>query len=197
MIHRFISLLNSIYSLVANLVFSNGFTSNGNVQFNFGSGILSPSKSHVILGKNVKLSGWIIIEKNGKVRIGDYVSINERTFIKCMNSINIGSYVLISSDVYIQDNNSHSIYPQDRRLEIEGDPVIGGSGNEHLHNPINEPIIIGDDVWIGRSSTILKGVTLGNASIVASGSVVTKSFPEYTIIGGNPAKILKSIPKNI
>jgi acetyltransferase-like isoleucine patch superfamily enzyme len=54
-----------------------------------------------------------------------------------------------------------------------------------------EPIKIGNHVWIGMNSTILKGVTLGDNSIVAAGSVVTKSFPNNVLIAGVPAKIIK------
>jgi acetyltransferase-like isoleucine patch superfamily enzyme len=58
------------------------------------------------------------------------------------------------------------------------------------------PIIIEDDAWIGFNSIILKGVTIGKGSIVGAGSVVTKSVPPWTIVGGNPAKIIREIPEN-
>lgn len=54
-----------------------------------------------------------------------------------------------------------------------------------------KPVIIGDDVWIGTRVIILPGVTVGSHAIIASGAVVTKNVPEWAIVGGNPAKILK------
>lgn len=54
-----------------------------------------------------------------------------------------------------------------------------------------QPIEIGDDVWIGTRVIILPGVSIGSHSIVGGGAVVTKSFPEYSIIGGNPAKLIR------
>ena len=54
-----------------------------------------------------------------------------------------------------------------------------------------KPIIIEDKVWIGASATILKGVTIGKGSIIAANSVVTKDVPEFTLVGGNPAKIIR------
>ncbi len=54
-----------------------------------------------------------------------------------------------------------------------------------------KPILIGDDVWIGMRTIILPGVEIGSHSIVAAGSVVTKSFPEYSVVGGVPARRLK------
>ena len=75
--------------------------------------------------------------------------------------------------------------------------------NEHRHNDLTvpmglqgrtevEPIVIGDDVWIGSRSLIMKGVQIGNGAIIAAGSVVTKNVPPYEIWGGNPAHFLKS-----
>jgi acetyltransferase-like isoleucine patch superfamily enzyme len=61
-------------------------------------------------------------------------------------------------------------------------------GNE---KPQTLPIVIEDDVWIGAKAIILKGVTLGKGCVVAAGSVVTKSAPAYSLIGGNPARIIK------
>lgn len=80
--------------------------------------------------------------------------------------------------------------------------------NEHRHDDLSipmgrqgrtatEPILIGNDVWIGSRSLIMKGVHIGDGAIIAAGSVVTKDVPPYEIWGGNPAKFLKSrIPQN-
>lgn len=56
---------------------------------------------------------------------------------------------------------------------------------------ISSPVKLGNDVWIGANSTVLKGVEIGNRTIVAAGSVVTKSFPSDVLVAGNPAKIVK------
>jgi acetyltransferase-like isoleucine patch superfamily enzyme len=55
----------------------------------------------------------------------------------------------------------------------------------------DQPVVIEDDVWAGAHVIILKGVTIGHGSIIAAGSVVTKSFPPYSIIGGVPARLIK------
>lgn len=55
-----------------------------------------------------------------------------------------------------------------------------------------KPVTIGDDVWIGQNVIILPGVNIGSGSIIGAGAVVTKSFPEYSIIGGNPATLIRS-----
>lgn len=57
----------------------------------------------------------------------------------------------------------------------------------------HKPVVIGDNVWIGEYAAILKGVTIGRGSIVASHSVVTKNVPEYVIVAGNPARVVKKL----
>ena len=56
---------------------------------------------------------------------------------------------------------------------------------------MDAPIVINDDVWIGAGSIILAGVTIGKGAIIAAGAVVNKDVPEYSIVGGVPAKVLK------
>lgn len=57
------------------------------------------------------------------------------------------------------------------------------------------PVIIGNNVWIGDKATILPGVTIGDGVVVAANAVVTKDVPAYSVVGGNPVKILKSVNK--
>lgn len=62
-----------------------------------------------------------------------------------------------------------------------------------LYPPIKAPVIIGDNVWVGANATILPGVTIGEMSVVAAGSVVTKSVPPGVLVAGNPAIIKKKL----
>ncbi|MBC8770466.1 acyltransferase [Arenibacter sp. BSSL-BM3] len=80
----------------------------------------------------------------------------------------------------IVDNDSHRI-----SIDI----------NERRKAPKSNPIIIEDNVWIGMNSLVLKGVCIGKNSIVAAHSVVTKNVPENVLVGGNPAKIIKTLTK--
>lgn len=68
------------------------------------------------------------------------------------------------------------------------DPDERNSGQE-----FGRPITIGNDVWIGGSATICPGVTIGDGAVIAAGAVVVKDVPPYTVVGGNPAKIIKKI----
>ena len=82
-----------------------------------------------------------------------------------------------------------TIITGDHRIDVIGSYIIDNT--EKL--PENDaPVVIEDDVWTGANVTILKGVTIGRGSVIAAGAVVTKSFPPYSIIGGVPAKLLKT-----
>ncbi|MBW9199773.1 acyltransferase [Bacteroidales bacterium SW299] len=64
---------------------------------------------------------------------------------------------------------------------------------KNIYQPVSKPVIIGDNVWIGACSVILPGVTIGNMSVVAAGSVVTKDVPPHVLVAGVPARIIKNI----
>ncbi len=110
---------------------------------------------------------------NGTIQIGDntFIGANSKLFIR--SNIFIGSDCTISWNVQIADSDIHQM-------------IIGGQ-----ERPSSAPIIIGNKVWIGANSSILKGVPLGDGTVVAAGSVVTQSFPLNSLVGGVPAKILK------
>lgn len=106
---------------------------------------------------------FVGINSNPGTRPGCYIQGNGGIFI--------GNYVRVASNVGIISGN-HDLY------------------NHALHN--NMEVYINDYCWIGMNSVILPGVVLGKRTIVAAGSVVTKSFPDgFCVIGGNPAKIIK------
>lgn len=175
------------------LLYRNKITSDGKIIMNFGAGIIgAKDKKQIVLGKNVRLSGWLTILNNGQITIGDYTLLGARSVIQAWDRVEIGSYTMISPDAWIQDNNSHSIYAMDRYKDIIGSKDFNDVGVDNT-NAISKPIKIGNHVWIGRRTIILKGVTIGNRSIVAAGAVVTKDVPSDAIVAGNPAKIVKHI----
>lgn len=114
--------------------------------------------------------------KYSTIIIGNSVSTNNNIFLCAANFIQIGSNTLIGQNVTIMDHEAHEIDPEKRRQ-------IGRIGQ----------IIIGENTWLGNNVTILKNTEIGDNSIVAAGAVVSGKFPENVIIGGIPAKIIRTL----
>lgn len=146
--------------------------------------------------KKIKVEGGshikgelLVFAYGGEIEIGKNSFIGEFSHVWSGEKIVIGNNVLISHNVNIIDTNSHEFNHIERAktfkdIVTNGHPITKGSIS-------TSPIIIKDYAWINFNSVILKGVTIGEGSIVAAGSVVTKDVPDYAIVGGNPAKILK------
>jgi len=148
-------------------------------------------KENVKLGKHVIIDGTIECYEKGMLSIGDYSFVG-RSRIFAAHKIDIGKGVLISDNVIILDSNLHSVSASKRFSEA----VAWSKGRfPNVYDGIpGEPVVISDHVWIGANSVILKGVTIGEGSVVGAGSIVTKDVPPYTIVAGNPAKIIRVIP---
>lgn len=117
--------------------------------------------------------------------VGNHVSINYRNFMSIAQRVTIGDHTMIAGNVAIFDNISHPVSPAKRLA----------------HMPISAadvaPVHIGRNCWIGMNSIILRGVTIGDNSIVAAGAVVTRSVPPNTIVAGNPAREVKTFTDDI
>lgn len=147
------------------------------------------NKSDIQIGDNCLIYGTVASENHGKIKIGEYCSIGAGTKIRCVDSIVIGAYTAISYNVVIADNNSHPVNPHDRLIMRVTPP---GSLERRWVNSDHAPIIIGRNCWIGENARICKGVTIGDGSIVAANTVVTKSVPANCIVAGNPGRIVKT-----
>lgn len=124
---------------------------------------------------------FFVVRENGKLIIGNNVGMSS-TAIVCDKFIQIGDSVKIGGNVVIYDTDFHSL-DVDQRKEWVSD----------YNNTNRLDVIIENNVFIGAHSTILKGVRIGENSIVGACSVVTKSIPENQIWGGNPAKFIRNI----
>ncbi len=114
---------------------------------------------------------------DSKIIINNEVAFNNSNFIVSTNKIEIGSRCRIGANVTMMDFEAHGTLPHERNQ-------IGKLGE----------IKIGNNVWIGNNVIILKNVNVGDNSIIAAGSVVLKGdYPSNSIIGGNPAKVVKQI----
>jgi len=112
--------------------------------------------------------------KGATIKIGDNSRING-VYIHAQKRIEIGKNCVIASGVNIMDTNGHNLISKNRTI-----------GRDKASE-----IIIGDNVWIGLNAVILKGAIIGNNSVVSAGSVVKGTFPENSLIMGNPAQLIK------
>ena len=126
------------------------------------------------LGKKVNIESGA--EFDGRLSIGDRSSIGVNA--QAFGPVTIGRNVMMGPECCIlTQNHKHN------RTDI---PMLDQEFEDY------QPVVIGDDVWIGRRVIILPGVVVGKGSIVAAGAVVTKNVDPYSIVGGVPAKLLKS-----
>jgi len=139
---------------------------------------LIKSSGQITLGDNVAI--WsvfertkLLVRRGGVLHIGSNTRING-AHIGVSNKVVIGNSVRIAPYSLILDNDFHDL--QDRRKKGK-----------------SAPIIIGDNVWIATRATVLKGVTIGEGAIVATGAVVTKDVPPYCVVGGVPARVIRRL----
>lgn len=118
----------------------------------------------------------LLVGENATLSIGKNSRING-THIGVRNKVQIGANCRIAPYTVILDSDFHDV-------------------NNHFAELGGEPIIIEDDVWITTRVTLLKGVTIGQGSVIATGSVVNKSVPPYCLYGGVPAKFIKHLKKD-
>jgi acetyltransferase-like isoleucine patch superfamily enzyme len=139
------------------------------------------------IGSNVTLQGpGLSPDVNGYIEIGDYSFISFAS-LAATEKIIIGKYVYIAGGVTIVDSDFHPIDPALRMMDTIAVSTIGDKSRRPSFD--SAPVMIEDDVWIGFNATILKGVTIGRGSIIQPGAVVSKSIPEKSIVGGNPAEV--------
>lgn len=136
--------------------------------------------------KDVWLTAWYSENRTYRpsLKIGRHCVFGAYNHISCANKVVIGDNCLTGKWVTITDNshgntdyNSLSIPPIKRPVTSKG------------------PVFIGNNVWIGDKATILPGVTIGDGAVIAANAVVTKDVPPYSVVGGNPVRILKSFSR--
>jgi acetyltransferase-like isoleucine patch superfamily enzyme len=126
----------------------------------------------------VALAVWPESEGKGHVSIGNYTIVNPGVRISSACEVVIGPNCMLAARAHITDSDWHGIYDRVYQL-ADSRPV-------HLH----------ENVWIGDSAIVCKGVTIGRNSIVGTASVVVKDVPANTIVAGNPARPVKEIDPN-
>ena len=162
-----------IYSILAKQLPSSGsFHIAKKIRYFFAKKIIGDIGANVNIEKGARFSS--------RTKIGDNSGIG----INCdlQGYIEIGADVMMGPEV--------AIYTFNHLTKCTEKPMMYQGFTTH------SPVVIADDVWIGRRVIILPGVNVGKGSIIGAGSVVTKDVPEYTVFAGNPAKFIKSREKS-
>jgi galactoside O-acetyltransferase len=161
-----------------------------------------------LFGQNVSINTY----GTGKLTIGRRSIICFNSKIYCRDSITIGEYALISWDLTLYDYEAHPLDPNIRKKQVDymmlkGNPFCADNLSELSNDDIrffdtywqdnnmfpHAPVAIGNNVWIGFGVSIFKGVSIGDNSVIAAKSVVTRPIPANCIAAGIPANVIKKI----
>jgi len=134
--------------------------------------------------------GRLVTETNkSKIMLGNNVFIGGNSIIDCKEDISIEDNVLVSYECIIFDHDSHSVDKSKR----ENDLYRFKNNKMNWDEVKSKKINIKKNAWICARSIILKGVTIGEGSIVGAGSVVTQDVPDFSLVSGNPAKFIRKV----
>ncbi|KAA0893602.1 acyltransferase [Oryzomonas rubra] len=159
-------------------------------------------KKYLRIGDDCMINGNFVFEsEGGEVSIGDRVYLGGGTVI-CRSKIEFGNDIFVAWGGYLYDHDSHSLDYRQRHLDMSRQLEDYRNGKNFILSKdwsvVNsKPIVIQDNVWIGMHCIILKGVTIGEGAIIGAGSVVTRDVEPWTVVAGNPAKLVKNLPADI
>ena len=126
----------------------------------------------------------------GRIIIHDDVYIGDDCLISCANRVEIGAFTMLAHGAQVFDNDTHPL-DYDQRI-YDHQLIVGQSSGTKSEIP-HAPVLIGRNVWIAFNAIVMKGVRIGDGSVVAAGSVVTKDVPPHTVVGGNPARVIRTL----
>lgn len=139
--------------------------------------------SHIELHDKITFFSGGGLFANALLEVGNHTGIGFAVQIRVQKHVKIGDYCMIASRTIINDSDGHPTHWRRRRDNMKVGPEAV------------KPVIIADDVWIGENCIVSKGVSIGQGSIVASGSVVTKDVPPFCIVAGVPARVVKELER--
>lgn len=179
---RFTQWLNALY---VNRILKPQFDSLGTHPFFYRPRSISLAGKNIHAGKHlhiisenhkpVSLSCWSSKQEQGEIHIGDHCLVSPGVSIASAVSIRICDNCMIAAEVNISDCDWHGLYNRTRPFRCSA------------------PVTINENAWIGLRAIIGKGVTIGKHAVVAAGSVVVEDVPDYAVVGGNPAKVIKML----
>jgi acetyltransferase-like isoleucine patch superfamily enzyme len=147
----------------------------------FGRDVVIEHPSRVTLGDGVSLKSHVFLSASGpqgSISIGTQTRVDRLTLLYGQGGLTIGCGCAIAACVIV--------YTQTNQVDADpGAPVLS-------QPTAYAPVLIGDDVWIGAAAIVLPGVTIGNHAVIGAGAVVTADVAPWSVVGGVPARVLRS-----
>lgn len=158
-----------------------------------GAHIEHRGNGRVVIGDDSIVYGFLSIQRDGaEIVIGRNSLVNKATIVSAVQSVVVEDDVLISFNCTLMDCDGHSL----RLSERKNDSRLYHDNRLSYDKAAVAPIRICSGAWIGAHAIVLKGVRIGVGAIVAAGSVVTRDVPDWSIVGGNPARVIRTIPED-
>ena len=145
----------------------------------------------VRIGRDCLVEGRLVAETaDARIEIANNVYVGGNTIIASVASISIGDDVLISYQCLIADSDNHSVRYSIRKKDL----ADWRNGGQHdWTTTVTRPVTIGRGAWLGARVIVLKGVNIGEGAVIGAGSVVTRDVPAWSVAGGNPARVIRTL----
>lgn len=149
------------------------------------------NNEHISVASHSLIAGELLVfAHGGSIAIGDWCYVGEGARIWSASAIHIGNRVMISHNVNIFDNLTHPLSAILRHKHFHHIATLGHPSHIDLGE---RPVKIGHDAWIAAGATVLRGVTIGEGAIVGAGSVVSHDVAPWTVVAGNPARVISRL----
>lgn len=152
---------------------------------------ISGDTARIRIGGDSHVAGELLVFRHGgDISVGSWCYIGEGARLWSAKSIRIGDRVLISHNVNIFDSLTHPLSAADRHLHFR---AIIERGHPDMIDLGEREIVIDDDAWIGAGAILLRGVRIGKGAVIGAGSVVTRDVAPFSIVAGNPARLIREL----
>lgn len=142
------------------------------------------------IGSDGLIQGHLVAERaESRICIGNRVAIGGGTILDCALGITLEDDVIISYGCTLTDSDNHSLYFSERTEDV----INWKNGFHDWTRSAISPIHVERGAWIGARACILKGVRIGEGAVIGMGSVVTRNVEPYTVVAGNPARVIKRL----
>src|SRR5438105_78357 len=151
-----------------------------------GSNLLVPAGASLTIGANCYIGRYVELGPSGKISIGDYTSIQDRSIL--VGDVRLGRYCFLSLNVLLTSGR-HYFDRWPHLLIRDQDEQVSRSADLHLEH--SRPIVVEEDCWLGMNSVVMPGINVGRGCVVGSNAVVTQDLPPYSVAVGSPARIVR------